>query len=133
MNQIEKMVRAANNPVALTGAGISAPSGIPTFQGTWKGAPIRDFLSRDYFCMDYEGFFELFCEMVSWCDKEPNPAHKALAAMDIPIITQNIDGLHEKSGAKEVYAMHGTLHTVYCTRCRRRQNAAQWAAELRPL
>jgi len=133
MNRIENMVRMAKNPVALTGAGISAPSGIPTFQGTWKGQPIRDFLSRDYFCTDYVGFFELFCEMVDWCDKEPNPAHKALAALNIPIITQNVDGLHEKSGAKEVYPMHGTLHTVHCVKCGRRQRASELAAKLRPL
>ena len=86
MNDIERQVREARCPVALTGAGISAPSGIPTFQGSWKGRPIRDFLTRDYFLMHREGFFELFVEMVGWCDKEPNAAHKALAALDIPVI-----------------------------------------------
>jgi NAD-dependent SIR2 family protein deacetylase len=133
MNRIENMVRMAEHPVALTGAGISAPSGIPTFQGTWKDQPIRNFLSRDYFFEDYAGFFELFCEMVDWCDKEPNPAHKALAALNIPIITQNVDGLHEKSGAKEVYAMHGTLKTVHCINCKQKQNSSELAARLRPL
>jgi NAD-dependent deacetylase len=71
--------------------------------------------------------------MVDWCDKEPNPAHKALAALNIPIITQNVDGLHEKSGAKEVYAMHGTLKTVHCINCKRKQNSSELAARLRPL
>ena len=60
MNDIERQVREAKFPVALTGAGISAPSGIPTFQGTWKDKPIRDFLSRYYYLMNREGFFELF-------------------------------------------------------------------------
>ena len=79
MNRIEEQVLSAKRPVALTGAGISAPSGIPTFQGTWRGRPIRDFLSRDFFEAHPRQFFELYCEMVSWCRKEPNPAHLQLA------------------------------------------------------
>ncbi len=133
MNEIERIVRKARNPVALTGAGISAPSGIPTFQGTWKNRPIRDFLSRDYFNACTEDFFELFVEMCGWCDKEPNAAHYALAALNIPVITQNIDGLHEKAGTNIVYPLHGTLHTVHCTRCGKKRSAAEFANELRPL
>lgn len=133
MNDIERQVREARCPVALTGAGISAPSGIPTFQGRWKGRPIRDFLTRDYFLMHREGFFELFVEMVGWCDKEPNAAHRALAALDIPVITQNIDGLHEKAETRRVYPLHGTLHTVRCSRCGKTQDARSFASVLRPL
>ena len=132
MNEIERQVREARFPVALTGAGISAPSGIPTFQGIWKDKPIRDFLSRYYYRMNREGFFELFVEMVGWCDKEPNAAHRALAALDIPVITQNIDGLHEKAGTRRVYPLHGTLHTVHCTRCGKVMSAAELAKKLRP-
>ena len=133
MNEIERLVREAKHPVALTGAGISAPSGIPTFQGLWKGKPIRDFLSRDYFNKHREEFFELFVEMESWCDKEPNAAHKALAALGIPVITQNIDGLHEKAGTHVVYPLHGTLHTVHCAKCGAKQSAKALADVLRPL
>ena len=133
MNEIERLVRKAKHPVALTGAGISAPSGIPTFQGTWKGRPIRDFLSRTYFRRHTVEFFELFVEMQSWCDKSPNAAHRALAALNIPVITQNIDGLHEKAGTKELYTLHGTLHTVRCADCGKRQSAAEFAGALRPL
>lgn len=130
MNPIEKLVRNAVHPVALTGAGISAPSGIPTFQGRWKNQPIRDFLSRDYAMRDPVGFFELFIEMVGWCDKKPNPAHEALAALDIPVITQNIDGLHEKAGTKTIYPLHGTLHTVHCTKCGKQMKAKDFAEGL---
>lgn len=133
MNEIEQLVREAHHPVALTGAGISAPSGIPTFQGTWKGLPIRSFLTRSYFDQNRIEFFELFIEMVSWCDKEPNKAHKALAALDIPVITQNIDGLHEKAGSRHVYPLHGTLHTVHCIRCGKRFAAREFAEKLRAL
>ena len=133
MNEIERLVREAKNPVALTGAGISAPSGIPTFQGKWKNKPIRDFLSRDYFYADPEGFFELFVEMCSWCDKEPNAAHRALAALDIPVITQNVDGLHQRANTRVVYPLHGTLHTVHCSKCKKKSSAAEFAEKLRPL
>ncbi len=133
MNEIERLVRKAQNPVALTGAGISAPSGIPTFQGTWKNRPIRDFLSRDYFNEYTEEFFELFVDMCSWCDKEPNAAHYALAALNIPVITQNIDGLHEKASTKTVYPLHGTLRTVHCMQCGKKYSAVEFANELRPL
>jgi len=133
MNPIEEMVRNARKPVALTGAGISAPSGIPTFQGSWKGRPIRDFLSRDFRNRREKDFFELFVEMVGWCDKEPNEAHRALAALDIPVITQNIDGLHEKAGTRRVFPLHGTLHTVHCTRCGNIEPARAFAGRLAPL
>ena len=133
MNPIEEMIRCARRPVALTGAGISAPSGIPTFQGSWKGRPIREFLSRDFLNRRREVFFELFVEMVSWCDKEPNAAHRALAALDIPVITQNIDGLHEKAGTRRVFPLHGTLHTVHCSRCGTVESAREFAERLAPL
>ncbi len=133
MNPIEKLVREAKHPVALTGAGISAPSGIPTFQGSWKNQPIRNFLTREYVNDNPVGFFEMFVDMVGWCDKEPNEAHKALAALDIPVITQNIDGLHEKAGTRTVYPLHGTLHTVHCTKCGRKTLAKDLADRLAPL
>lgn len=133
MNEIERLVRDSKHPVALTGAGISAPSGIPTFQGNWQGEPIRNFLTRDFFLAHRVRFFELFIDMQCWCDKEPNAAHRALAALNIPVITQNIDGLHEKAGTKIVHPLHGTLHTVHCERCGRVQSAREFADTLRPL
>lgn len=131
MTQIEKKVRAARNPVALTGAGISAPSGVPTFQGMWKGRPIRDFLSREYFETHRIEFFELYIEMVSWCRKEPNPAHRALAEWGLPIITQNIDGLHHKAGSREIYELHGSLRTLSCPKCGKVIDAQEFAEKLR--
>lgn len=133
MNPIEKLVREAKHPMALTGAGISAPSGIPTFQGSWKNQPIRNFLTREFFHADPVGYYELFMEMVGWCDKEPNLAHKALAALDIPVVTQNIDGLHEKAGTRTVYPLHGTLHTVHCSACGKKILSKDLAEKLSPL
>lgn len=128
MNAIAKKVRAARHPVALTGAGISAPSGIPTFQEDWKGRPVREFLSRDYFRRNPRAFFELFSQMVAWCDKMVNPAHLALGEMGLPIITQNIDGLHHKAGNNEILEIHGSLRTVICPACHR-QMPAKWFAD----
>lgn len=129
---LNQWVASARMPVALTGAGISAPSGIPTFQGNWKGRPIRDFLSREFFERHPVDFFELFADMVDWCAKEPNPAHQRLAQWGLPIITQNIDGLHHKAGKGEILELHGTLRTVHCNRCGQELPAQALAQRLRP-
>lgn len=126
-------LRAAHHPVALTGAGISAPSGVPTFQTSWKGRPVRDFLDRSYFRRDPVGFFELYCAMERWTDARPNAAHLALAARDIPVITQNIDGLHTKAGSKRIIEMHGNLRHVLCHDCGKVLPAKALCETLRPL
>lgn len=126
-------LRQAKRPVALTGAGISAPSGVPTFQGAWKGRPIRDFLGRPYFRQDPLGFFELYCAMEQWCDAQPNAAHLALAAHDVPVITQNVDGLHQKAGSRRVIELHGNLRHTVCKRCGAMGSAHALCEALRPL
>lgn len=132
MNRIEKLVREAKKPVALTGAGISAPSGIPTFQGEWKDRPVRDFLTRRYYRSHPLEFFELYAEMVGWCRKPVNAAHLKLAEWGIPVITQNIDGLHTRAGSRDVIEMHGTLSQVICRHCGKRMPAEEFVAKIRP-
>lgn len=132
MNSIERQVKAARFPVALTGAGISAPSGIPTFQGSWKGRPIRDFLTRRYFRAHPEEFFELYIEMVGWCQKPVNAAHRKLAEWGIPVITQNIDGLHTRAGSRAIIEMHGTLSQVVCRHCGKVLAAVDFVEKVRP-
>ena len=126
-------IRKARYPLALTGAGISAPSGVPTFQTCWKGRPIRNFLGRDYFRSDPVGFFELYCTMEQWSHAEPNLAHRALAAHHVPVITQNIDGLHQKAGSTKVIELHGNLHNILCPACGQVQAADVFCGALRPL
>ncbi len=133
MQSLLPALLSARRPVALTGAGISAPSGVPTFQSTWKGAPIRDFLSRSYFRAHRVDFFELFCQMEQWCHAEPNRAHRMLAEHGVPIITQNIDGLHQKAGSNRVLEMHGNLCNIRCPRCGAVTSAEALCAVLRPL
>lgn len=130
---MREAICGAKNPLALTGAGISAPSGIPTFQSRWKGRPVRDFLSRLYRENDPVGFFELFCAMEAWCGAAPNGAHLALAEAGIPVITQNIDGLHQKAGSRLVLELHGGLRMVCCLQCGKQMAAGEFCNRLRPL
>lgn len=117
MTELQKALEAAKYPVALTGAGISAPSGIPTFDMEWQGQPVRDFLSRQYYQENPLGFFVLLREMVKWRDKHPNYAHEALAHYKVSVITQNIDGLHQKSGSQKVIELHGNCERLVCRAC----------------
>lgn len=123
----------AKRPVAFTGAGISAPSGVPTFQSDWKDRPVRDYLGRRYFRRNPIGFYELYCTMEGWTDAAPNAAHLALARYQVPIITQNIDGLHQKAGSEKVLELHGNLRRMLCPSCGRVYNAHARCATLRPL
>ena len=117
MNDLKRLIKSARYPAALTGAGISAPSGIPTFQGSYKGRPLRDYLTRDYMEDHPIDFFDLYCDMVKWCEKEPNLAHYALKELNVRVITQNIDGLHAKAGSTDALEMHGSLRFVLCHGC----------------
>lgn len=106
-------------PVAFTGAGISVASGLPTFDATWKGIPVRDLLTRDWFDQDPVGFYDFFKSILDWGQKSPNPAHRGIAEAGIPVVTQNIDGLHQKAGSQEVYEVHGNLREMVCPECGR--------------
>ena len=93
---------SANNTfiLALTGAGISKASGIPTFQDI---PGIKDKLDVDFRAQHPEEFNRVVQQMKdNMRGKEPNDAHRALAAYDIPIVTMNVDGLHQKAGSKTV-------------------------------
>jgi len=106
-------------PVALTGAGISVASGLPTFDISWKGMPLRDILTEKFFKNHPETFYDLYREILQWKNAKPNAAHKVLAAFNVSIITQNIDGLHQKAGSKNVLELHGNLRNLICETCRR--------------
>lgn len=95
--------------VFFTGAGISVDSGIPTFQ---EQEGIRDKLTRDFCTDNYEEYIENIKSKKRTMNKaQPNAAHYAIAEMNCPVITMNIDGLHEKAGTKNVLAIHGRMPT----------------------
>jgi NAD-dependent deacetylase len=112
-------MRRFTYPVAFTGAGISVASGLPTFNITWKGLPVRSYLTREFFERDPVGFYEFFREVEAWNHKEPNDAHRVLAVAGVPVVTQNIDGLHQKAGSEKVIEIHGNLREMVCPGCGR--------------
>jgi len=104
--------------VALTGAGISQASGVPTFA---EMGDIREKLSRAYFLKYPREFFDILINMKKKIGAAlPNNAHLSLAEYQVPVVTMNIDGLHKKAGTKELVEIHGNLEFVICDKCTRR-------------
>lgn len=93
--------------IALTGAGISKSAGIPTFEDmpSMSGKLSVDY--RDQYPEDFKETMDTLRNMMD--GKKPTRAHYALAEYGVPVITQNVDGLHEKAGSKEVYEIHGSF------------------------
>jgi NAD-dependent deacetylase len=128
------LFRQSKHAVALTGAGLSTPSGIPDFRSTGTGLWSRDepmeVASLSAFRTAPERFFEWFRPLASQIyHAQPNPAHLSLAALEKAgrihsIITQNIDMLHQKAGSQTVIEMHGTMRTLTCTQCYYQAQAA---------
>jgi NAD-dependent deacetylase len=128
------LFRQAKHAVALTGAGLSTPSGIPDFRSTGTGLWSRDepleVASLSTFRTAPECFFEWFRPLANQIyHAQPNPAHLSLADLEKAghihsIITQNIDMLHQKAGSQTVIEMHGTMRTLTCTQCYYQAEAA---------
>ncbi|WP_018131964.1 SIR2 family NAD-dependent protein deacylase [Effusibacillus pohliae] len=114
----KKLLQQAGQPVAITGAGISVASGLPTGSGEWQGIELRDFFTLDMFLHSTERFYRYYRHMLRhWKQAKPNPAHYALARHGMPIITQNIDGLHQRAGSPHVLELHGNLRELVCRGC----------------
>jgi len=118
------------NIVILTGAGVSAESGIATFRsegGLWEQHRVEDVATPEAFARDPDlvlRFYDMRRAAIQ--TKQPNAAHHALARLDatwpgnLLIVTQNVDDLHERAGARRVHHMHGEHLTAWCTACDRR-------------
>ena len=123
--------------VILTGAGISAESGIDTFRdagGLWEQHRVEDVATPEGFARNpalVQGFYDV--RRAALNTVEPNAAHEALARLDaqwphdLLIVTQNVDDLHRRAGAKRVLHMHGELRSALCTACGQRM---PWTAPL---
>lgn len=128
--------------VVLTGAGISAESGVPTFRdagGLWEGHRVEDVATPEGFARDpvmVHRFYDARRHAVA--QAEPNPAHLALARLerdlgdDLLVVTQNIDDLHERAGSQRVVHMHGDLLQARCLACGRRVPVAADLVERPP-
>ena len=125
---LKTWITESDNIVFFGGAGVSTESGIPDFRST-DGLyhqkfdyPPETILSHTFFYQHPEYFFKFYREKMLPLDYQPNEAHKKLAALEQAgklraIVTQNIDGLHQKAGSKCVYELHGSVYRNYCEKC----------------
>jgi len=126
--ELRQLFSRAMRVVVLTGAGVSAESGVPTFRGggntaVWKGMPFDLISSSEMVERDLPAVWEWFDYRRNFLDElTPNPAHYAIARWqerfaDFTLVTQNIDGLHQKAGSREVIELHGNIWRARCTAC----------------
>jgi NAD-dependent deacetylase len=133
--RLAELMRDADTVVALTGAGISVPSGIPDFRspgtGVWTKVDPMEVAHIDVFRRDPERFWHFYGERFQALqDKRPNGAHTALAKLERAgmleaVITQNIDRLHARAGSNRLIEVHGTIEHSSCLRCRARYPLAE--------
>jgi NAD-dependent protein deacetylase/lipoamidase len=127
VSRLAELVREAGSVVALTGAGVSVPSGIPDFRspgtGLWEKVDPMEVAHIDVFRRDPERFWSFYGDRFATLrEKEPNGAHAALVALEErglldAVITQNIDMLHRRAGSRELIEVHGTIATSSCLDC----------------
>ncbi|WP_157729464.1 SIR2 family NAD-dependent protein deacylase [Tumebacillus algifaecis] len=105
-------------PTAITGAGISVPSGLPTAGKRWRNWTLKEMFTLEMYRSDPLTFYDCYRDMLlQWREAKPNPAHVALAEANVRIITQNLDGLHLKADSAEVLEIHGNLRELICEIC----------------
>jgi len=129
VERLAALLRESGRTVALTGAGISVPSGIPDFRspgtGLWEKVDPMEVAHIDVFLNDPARFWSYYRPRFGMLsDKVPNPAHRALARLEEQgmldaVVTQNIDTLHRKAGSRKVVEVHGTIDTGSCWTCGR--------------
>ena len=126
---LKKLLDASSRVVFLTGAGISTASGLSDFRGKEglerrkSPVPYEELLSIDFFENDPKTFYEYYKKFLIVGNAAPNVAHRAIASLGdkvTAVVTQNIDGLHQLAGSKNVIEIHGTTREYRCVRCRRR-------------
>lgn len=131
---LQQIIDDSKNVVFFGGAGVSTESGIPDFRSVdglynqkYDFSP-EEILSHTFFKNNTEYFYNFYRDKMLALDANPNNAHYKLAEMEqkgklTAVITQNIDGLHQKAGSKNVYELHGSVHRNYCTGCHRMYDA----------
>lgn len=130
IEKLQEIVNGTNNLVFFGGAGVSTESGIPDFRGVdglyrqKYSYPPETILSHTFFINHTEEFYRFYRDKMLALDAKPNKAHEKLAELERAgklraVITQNIDGLHQAAGSKEVLELHGSVHRNYCTKCKK--------------
>lgn len=129
-NQLKDILFKSSNIVFFGGAGVSTESGVPDFrssEGIYHtknryGYSPEVMLSHSFFMSHMEEFYDFYKSSMIYKEAKPNPAHYALAKLEEEgrlkaVITQNIDGLHQLAGSKEVLELHGSVYRNYCMDC----------------
>ncbi|MGN1456419.1 MAG: NAD-dependent protein deacylase [Acutalibacteraceae bacterium] len=127
-DELKKVIDESNNIVFFGGAGVSTESGIPDFRSVdglynqkYKFPP-ETILSHTFFMNRTEDFYDFYRDKMICLSAKPNKAHIALAKLEQQgklkaVVTQNIDGLHQLAGSKNVFELHGSVHRNYCMKC----------------
>ena len=128
IRKFQQMIDESRNIVFFGGAGVSTESNIPDFRSEdglynmkYKYPP-ETIISHTFFLRNPEEFYRFYKDRMLCLDAEPNPAHRKLAELEqagklSAVVTQNIDGLHQKAGSRKVYELHGSIHRNYCMEC----------------
>ena len=130
LETLQKWIDESENIVFFGGAGVSTESGIPDFRSvdglyhmSYKYPP-EQIISRSYFDAQPEEFYRFYRDKMLWPEAKPNAAHYKLAELEQAgrlkaVVTQNIDGLHQMAGSRNVLELHGSVHRNYCMKCHR--------------
>lgn len=128
IRKFQQMIDESRNIVFFGGAGVSTESNIPDFRSEdglynmkYKYPP-ETIISHTFFLRNPEEFYRFYKDRMLCLDAEPNPARRKLAELEqagklSAVVTQNIDGLHQKAGSRKVYELHGSIHRNYCMEC----------------
>ncbi len=128
IQELQEIIDNGKHIVFFTGAGVSTDSGIPDFRsqdGLYNmeyAYPPEEIISHHFYEEDPEEFFRFYRNKMLFLDAEPNAVHRFIADLEkagksLGVVTQNIDGLHQKAGSKRVYELHGSVLRNYCTHC----------------
>lgn len=139
INRLLQIIRSSHRIVFFGGAGVSTESGIPDFRsvdGLYHQKfhyPPEEILSHTFFLEHTEEFYDFYREKMVCISARPNAAHIKLAELEkagrlSAVITQNIDGLHQMAGSKNVLELHGSIHRNYCQKCGKCYDAS-WIME----
>lgn len=131
IQKLKEIIDGSNNIVFFGGAGVSTESGIPDFrsanglynQNLGREVSPEEMISHTFYVRHPEDFFEFYKDKLIYRDARPNACHRALAELEArgkvkSIVTQNIDGLHQLAGSRNVYELHGSVLRNYCEQCR---------------
>ncbi|HTV22481.1 MAG TPA: NAD-dependent deacylase [Polyangiaceae bacterium] len=142
LDRVASLLASARRVLFITGAGLSADSGLPTYRGlgglyekmsTPDGVPIESVLSGEMFRQKPELTWKYLLQVEQACRGATcNAAHRVLAQLErergsVTVLTQNVDGFHQRAGSRNVIDIHGNLYGILCTRCRRKRQVSSYA------